>query len=100
MGMLYIKGLNITSTVQHATCTLYVTARTCKVFAKHAPAMYAHSCGSSAQHSTAGRAVQILHDCEEIWLRAAQIVVEHVSTASAASTASTSAGLAVKTGRD
>ena len=33
-------------------------------------------------------------------LRSAQIVVEHVSTASAASIASTSAGLAVKTGRD
>ena len=32
-------------------------------------------------------------------VRAAQIVVEHVSIASAASIASTSAGLAVKTGR-
>ena len=42
--------------------------------------MLTHASSSAAQHSTAGRAVQVLHDCEEIWLRAAQIVVEHVSS--------------------
>ena len=63
----------------HALChrsNMQSVRKTCSSI----PAMYAHThaSNSAAQHSTAGpcRANPILHDCEEIWLRAAQIAVE------------------------